>query len=60
MRSNTAPASEGCEAAELTGRITHLLMQARELTEGKPELDVVRHFIDAAIKALRKIHHRRG
>ena len=44
----------------MTGRITHLLIQARALTEDKPELDLVRHFIDAAIKALRKIHHRRG
>jgi len=42
------------------GRITHYLMQARALTEGRAELDLVRHFIDAAIKALRKIHHRRG
>ena len=42
----------------MTGRLTHLLMQARELAEGRPELDGVRYFIDAAIRLVRKIHHR--
>ena len=41
------------------GRMTHYLMQARALTEDRAELDLVRHFVDAALLALRRIHHRR-
>jgi hypothetical protein len=33
-------------------------MQARELTDGRPELVLARHFIDAAIEIVRKVHHR--
>lgn len=39
-----------------TGRITHHLMQARELTEGRAELDLVRYFIDSALRIVRQIH----
>lgn len=41
----------------MTGRLTHLLMQARELTENRPELDLARHFIDAALRVVRRVHH---
>lgn len=41
------------------GRLTHLLMQARALTENRPELAAARYLIDAAIQAVRKVHRER-
>ena len=40
------------------GLLTHQLIKARELTEGRDDLELVRHFIDAAILATRRVHHR--
>lgn len=41
------------------GPLTHQLMQARELTDGRPELALARHFIDAAIRIVRTVHRDR-
>jgi len=38
------------------GRLTHLLMQARQLTEGRPDLALADHFICAALRIVRRIH----
>lgn len=38
------------------GRLTHHLMQARHLTENRPELAGARYFIDAAIQVVRTVH----
>jgi hypothetical protein len=34
-------------------------MQSRQLTENRPELDLARHFIDAAIRIVRTVHRDR-
>jgi len=38
------------------GHPTHLLMQARQPTEGRPELARVQHLIEAALLIVRKVH----
>lgn len=38
------------------GELTHRLMQARQLTDHRPELTAARHHIDAALHAVRAVH----
>lgn len=38
------------------GELTHRLMQARELTEGRPELRFAQLHIDLAILLARRVH----
>ena len=38
------------------GELTHRLMQARALTDGRPELELARYFIDAALRETRHVH----
>ena len=38
------------------GQLSHRLMQARELTEGRKDLEPAQFFIDAALQLVREIH----
>jgi hypothetical protein len=41
------------------GQLSHRLMQARELTEDRPDLESARRHIDTALALVRQVHHRR-
>lgn len=40
------------------GPLCALLVQARDLTVDRPELDLARYFLDAALLQVRRDHHR--
>jgi hypothetical protein len=41
------------------GPLTHHLMKARALTEGRRDLEQVRYFIDCAMWIVRRVHRER-
>lgn len=41
------------------GRLSHHLLQALTLTEGRPELRMAQYLILTALRIVRRIHHER-